>query len=87
MQIKIGDNVKMTRRPYFSGIVKMGQFSLFGGDITFFIQWTFKPDGWCSKTPIEKDDLKLVEQGSGIRGKAGIRGQGSGIRDQGNYRG
>ena len=65
---QVGDRVRMTRRPYFKGVVKACQIrlSIFGkgggGGCMYFCRWFFKCPLWASRTPIDGDDLELIEE-------------------------
>ncbi len=61
-KINVGTRIKMTRRPYFTGIVKYVQLQLLkNGGALHFCRWDFKPDDWISKTPLSRNELEAKE--------------------------
>ncbi|PKN67167.1 MAG: hypothetical protein CVU57_04240 [Deltaproteobacteria bacterium HGW-Deltaproteobacteria-15] len=60
--MEIGDRVKMTRRPFFSGTIRGEQMSLLEKCRSFLISWSFKPHEWVSKRPVKESDLARVKE-------------------------
>ena len=62
--MKVGDKVKLTRRPFFSGVIKAVQqefFSDWGGQ--YLCQWFFKSgNSAVSRALIKGTDLKRIEE-------------------------
>ncbi|PKN28251.1 MAG: hypothetical protein CVU64_14190 [Deltaproteobacteria bacterium HGW-Deltaproteobacteria-21] len=59
--MEIGDKVKMTRRPFFSGTIRGEQMALLEKCRSCLISWSFKPDWWVSKRPVKERDLARIQ--------------------------
>jgi len=62
--MEIGDRVRLKRKPFFTGVINGEQLVLPGirEGRSFFIGWSFKPEGSLSHNPYSDGILEKVER-------------------------
>lgn len=66
-RFQIGSEVRLVRRPFFTGEVVGVQLPLFEGGGGCFCRWTFKPDDWEPKTAIPDSELEAISSEAGSK--------------------